>query len=262
MAAFQIDLRESTEHEVHNIALAADRLTNTVIPGGQVFSLNETIGPYTEDQGFLPGRNYIAGQVTLDVGGGVCMIATMLYNLTVLSNLPVVQRKPHSMTVPYVPPGQDASVSWTAGVDYRFRNNTSGPILIWAKTADDELSMAFYGQEPAPAVKWRHEILSHTPAATVRRYNPELAAHEERLVNPGFDGYLVRSWAEVTFADGQTTIRHLGTSHYMPSPRIIEHGIQIERGATDFFRAKKGPDHEIAIRSWLPGLDSNQQPPG
>ena len=239
MAVYRVDLEESTEHEIHNIALAATKLTGTVIPAGGTFSLNEAIGPYTEAQGFLPGRNYIAGQITLDVGGGVCTVATMLYNLTILSNLPVVQRKPHSMIVPYVPPGQDATVSWTASVDYRFRNTTSGPIMIWAKIAEDTLFMAFYGQESPPAVQWRHEILSHTPAATVRRYNPELAANEERLVSPGFDGYLVRSWAEITFPDGRTMIRHLGTSHYMPSPRIIEHGLRIEREAMSLLQAAR-----------------------
>lgn len=224
MAAFRAELRDAIAHEAHNIALAAQALTGLTIPSGSVFSLNQTVGPYNEAKGFRAGPNYVGGQVVLDVGGGVCKISTMLYNLTVLSNLPVVQRKAHTMTVPYVPPGQDAAVSLGAGVDYRFHNNTSGPILIWAEFVDGMLYMAFYGQQESPRVRWRHQILSHTPAPTVRRYNPELAPDEERLLSPGYDGYSVRSWAEITFADGQTKIRHFGVSHYMVSPRVIEYG--------------------------------------
>jgi vancomycin resistance protein VanW len=224
MAAFRTELGESVAHETHNIALAAERLTGLIIPGGSVFSLNQTVGPYSEAKGFRLGQNYVGGRVILDVGGGVCRIATMLYNLTILSNLPVVQRKPHTMVVPYVPPGQDATVSLTAGVDYRFHNNTPGPILIWARIVGDTLYMAFYGQQETPTVKWRHQILSHNPASTVRRHNPELGPGEERQLSPGYDGYRVRSWAEITYANGQTKTRHLGVSHYVVSPKIIEHG--------------------------------------
>lgn len=224
MAAFKSVLSEPIGHEAHNIALAAERISGSVVPPGGVFSQNSILGPYDASNGYLAGPNYVNGNVVLDVGGGVCKIATMLYNLTVLSNLPVVYRRPHSMIVPYVPPGQDATVSFSAEVDYRFRNDTDAPILIWARKTGSGLYMAFYGREAPPQVRWQHEILSHVRATTVYRYNPELNVGEEHVVSPGFDGYVVRSWAEVTYPDGRREQRPLGVSSYRMSPRVIERG--------------------------------------
>jgi vancomycin resistance protein VanW len=224
LAACRLVLEEPIAQESYNVALAAQRLKGITVAAGAVFSLNESLGPYTEERGFLPGPNYVGGQVVMGVGGGVCKIATALYNLTVLSDLPVIQRKAHTMVVPYVPPGQDATVSLAAQVDYKFRNNTPRPILIWAQVTDDTLYMAFYGERSGPTVQWRHKVISHTPATIVRRLNPELKAGEERELSPGYDGYCVRSWAEITYADGQTKTRHLGVSCYTMAPEIIEYG--------------------------------------
>ena len=94
-------------------------------------------------------------------GGGVCKIATTLYNLAVLSNLEVIERHNHSMPVNYVPYGQDATVAY--GVkDLRFKNTTENSILIWAEMIGNRLYMGFYGSEKPPKVIWNHEVSNVT----------------------------------------------------------------------------------------------------
>jgi len=231
MAAFRAVLPDPFESERENIALAARSLTGTIVQPGETFSQNETLGPYTEEKGYCPGPNYSGGKVVIGTGGGVCKISSMLYNLTVLSDLPIVSRREHSMLVPYVPPGQDATVSYSGGVDYRFRNDTDGPILIWGEMIDDTLFMAFYGSRPAPRVEWQHDVLSRTEPTIERCRNPDLESGQSRVIFEGFEGITVQSRALITEPNGDRRTRDLRVSSYQMSPRVEEHAPQDKRWA-------------------------------
>jgi vancomycin resistance protein VanW len=222
LAAFRIVLSDPIANESANAGLAMERLRGTVVAPGASFSINQALGPYTAENGYLPGPSFAAGELVITEGGGVCQIATLLYNLCVLSNLPIIYRQPHTMLVPYVPPGRDAAVSYTAGLDFRFRNNTAAPLLIWGQRDGEALTMAFYGRTAPPQVVWRHQTLSYEPQTTDVRYNAQLPAGEERVVTEGSPGYVIRNWAEVTYDDQRVEIRQLGVSSYRMRPRIVE----------------------------------------
>ena len=104
MAAYKATLHDPLPGEGFNIRLAARQLAGTVVQPGKIFSQNNTIGPYTSYKGYQTGPTYAGCNVTRTVGGGVCKIASLLYNIATLSDLKVIMRSPHSMTVPYVPP--------------------------------------------------------------------------------------------------------------------------------------------------------------
>ena len=144
MAAFQTTLPDPLPGEEYNVALAADRLAGTTLQPGAEFSMNRRVGPYDGRRGFREGPTYVGGKVAKTSGGGVCKIASTLYNVTTLANLQILERHPHGMQVPYVPPGQDATVS-EGYQDFRFRNNSKTPIFIWADTRGNTLYMAIYG---------------------------------------------------------------------------------------------------------------------
>lgn len=223
MAKYQATLKEPLPGEMNNVGLAADKLAGTMIPDGKVFSQNREIGPYTSANGYQSGPMYKGTKIVTSTGGGVCKIASVLYNLAILSNLPVYERYNHSMTVPYVPPGQDATVSY--GVkDIRFLNNTGGPIVIWAETVGNTLYMAFYGQEIPPQVTWHHQELKRIKYWTVYRYNENLGKGIERLLVTGQDGLVVKSWITIEYPDGETKIKELGKNYYDALPEIIEKG--------------------------------------
>lgn len=223
LAAYRATLKDPLPGEGENIALAARKLAGTVVSPGKVFSQNAALGPYTRDKGYRPGPTYQGDQFITTVGGGVCKIASLLYNLATLSDMEVVMRYPHSMTVPYVPPGQDATVYY--GVkDFRFRNNTDMPLLLWAQRVDNTVYMAVYGRRPAPQVTWHHQVLKRFKYGTVYRYNAKLARGEEREVMPGQEGLIVKSWVSVTMPDGQVVTRKKGVSFYSPAPRVVERG--------------------------------------
>ena len=222
MAAYRTVLRDPLPGEEDNVHLAAKMLRGILIKPGKVFSQNGSIGPYTIERGFQKGPTYIGSKLTTTIGGGVCKIASTLYNVTALCNLEIVERYNHSMPVPYVPYGQDATVAYGAR-DFKFRNDTDTPIMIWAEGVDNVLYIAFYGRHPAPYVEWRHETIEVRKASREVKVNPGLMPGEEKVVLEGMDGAVVKSWLYIKGQDW-TQVRYMGVSDYKPMPYSIERG--------------------------------------
>lgn len=222
LGGYRTVLRDPLPGEEYNVHLAASLLAGSVINPDEIFSQNLSIGPYTEEKGFEKGPTYIGNTLTTTVGGGVCKIASTLYNVAVLSNLKIVERHNHSMPVPYVPYGQDATVAY--GVkDIRFKNNTDSDIMIWAQGIDNVLYIAFYGSLPAPAIEWTHEVVEIRKAPVKYKINPQLGAEEQKLLLEGMDGALVKSWITIT-TGSSVVVKYMGVSDYKPMNHIIEKG--------------------------------------
>ncbi|AEG61089.1 VanW family protein [Desulforamulus ruminis] len=223
MAAYKAALHDPLPGEEYNIGLAASKLAGTVIKAGAVFSQNQTLGPYTQSKGYQAGPTYAGSKVTTTVGGGVCKIASLLYNVATLSDLQIIMRYPHSMTVPYVPPGQDATVF--CGVkDLRFLNDTGGSVMIWSQKVGNTVYMALYGTKKPPKVTWHHRVLKRHNYWFTEKLNPNLPSGEEKIALPGQEGLIVRSWVTVEYPDKTKLTKNRGMSWYSASPCIIEHG--------------------------------------
>lgn len=210
-----------TDDERENINLAAKSIAGTVLEPGDVFSQNEVAGPYTEEVGYLEGEGYVGGEVVKDFGGGVCNVATTLYNTSIISDVEIVERHNHSMPVDYVPYGQDAAVAY-GYKDFQFKNDTEDPMLIWAELVDNRLYMAFYGKESGPEVVWEHETLSVTETYTEYRTNPELDEDEENVLVEGMDGKEIDSFIKIKYDNGEEEVKDLGRSSYNPLINLIE----------------------------------------
>ena len=223
LAAYQTVLKDPLPGEEYNVHLGANLLAGKVIKPGGIFSQNHTVGPYVESRGFKKGPTYVGTTLITTIGGGVCKIASTLYNVTILSNLEIVERHHHGMPVPYVPSGQDATVAYGAK-DFKFRNNTDDDIMIWAQGIGNVLYMAFYGKSKPPAVQWHHEILERQVAPKLYKSNPSLPAGTEKMVIEGMDGLTVRSWITIKNEDGTETTKQLGISYYKPFPYVMERG--------------------------------------
>ena len=223
MAAFCSVLIDPLPGESHNVELAAKSVKGIVIPPGEIFSQNELIGPYTGERGYKMGTSFAGANLVQTEGGGVCKIATTLYNVAILGDFEIVERHNHSMPVNYVPYGQDATVAY-GYKDFKFKNNRDFPILIWSELIGHRLYIAIYGQEEAPEVEWVHEISNFHEFPILYRTNPDLEEGEERVVIKGIRGATVKSRVIVRHQDGTSQVKDLGTSFYHPLPRVIERG--------------------------------------
>jgi vancomycin resistance protein YoaR len=115
-----------------NIRLATKALDYYLVAPGQVFSFNRTVGPTTAERGYKLAPIIVGGRIVPGLGGGICQVATTLYNAVDYSELEVVERYMHSKPVGYVPRGRDATVSYH--LDFKFRNSSNRYILIRAWT--------------------------------------------------------------------------------------------------------------------------------
>jgi vancomycin resistance protein VanW len=223
IAMYHASLPDPILNERHNIALGAKYVCGAVVQPDETFSLNQRLGWRSRQRGFLEGPMYSGNRVVPTVGGGICKIASVMYNTAVLANLKIVERHAHSMTVPYVPPGQDATISY--GVkDFKFMNITKHPILIWVENIGDTLYMAFYGSSLPPKVEWIHDILLKKKTWTRRINDPTLPKGSEKVIYEGSDGIVVHSWTRISYHDGATEKRDMGISSYRQGPRIIAVG--------------------------------------
>lgn len=221
MAAYKTVLKDPLPGEEYNVHLAARYINGTVVKPGGYFSQNNKAGPYTVGRGFRKGPVYLGTRVSETIGGGVCKIASTLYNVTTLSDLAVIERHHHTMPVPYVPYGQDATVFYGCK-DFQFKNTTEYPVLIMAKGVDNVLYIGFYGSEKPPEVKWHHQVLKVIKAPVYYQKNSTLAKGTRKMTHEGMDGAILRSWLTITMPDGTVKTKNLGKSYYDPLPYTIE----------------------------------------
>ncbi len=129
----------------HNIALAAQGVSNVLLWPGERFSFNDIVGPRSPERGYLPAPVFLMGGHGIDFGGGVCQVASTLYNAALMAGLHIDERHPHSKPVHYVPEGRDATVAYP-GVDLRFTNNKEGPVIIRAGVSGSSLWVKIMGR--------------------------------------------------------------------------------------------------------------------
>jgi vancomycin resistance protein YoaR len=130
----------------NNIKIAVNTINNTVVFPGETFSFNKVVGKRTANKGYLRAPIIIKGELSEDIGGGICQVSTTLFNAVDNAGLQIIQRFSHSRKVPYIRPGRDATVSWY-GPDFVFKNNYNQPILIQAKTLGNKIIIKVFSSD-------------------------------------------------------------------------------------------------------------------
>ncbi|WP_173677062.1 VanW family protein [Sulfobacillus sp. hq2] len=212
----------ATPSQAKNIELAASRINGTVIQPGHIFSYYKVVGPYTAENGYGWGRAFVGDRIVPSVGGGVCQGSSTLYSALLRTGLPIIERHNHGLTVPYLPPGEDATVA-SDYLNFQFRNNRSTPILLSAQAGQRHLTVKIWGASAGPEIIVHHKTLQTYPYRTIVRYNSKLKPGEEKILAPGQPGVRVETWLEIKEPQGTRT-KVIGIDHYRPSPRIIEKG--------------------------------------
>lgn len=214
--------RHASPSQAKNIELVAHRLNGVVVNPGQTFSYYKCVGPYTQQNGFGWGRAFAGDRIIPSMGGGVCQGASTLYSALLKTELAIVERHRHGLTVPYLPPGEDATVAASANLDFRFKNNQASPILIAAAADSDKrfLTISVWGAKPAPEIQVKHRILAKYPYQTIQKMNPKLDTGSKVLF-PGQFGAKVQTWVELKSEDKMIR-REIGVDVYRASPRVIE----------------------------------------
>ena len=163
------DFSGSAAYRVTNIQVGLKVLDGVLIPPGDEFSFNETIGAIDESQGFVEGYAIVQQRTQLEFGGGICQDSTTVFRAAFWAGLPITERWGHSFYISwydkYGPTGMDSTI-FTGGVDLKFLNDTGRWLLI--QTSSDAktgiASVKFYGTPTGRKVEMIQNIYNRVSA--------------------------------------------------------------------------------------------------
>jgi vancomycin resistance protein VanW len=129
------------EGKLANLRLAAERLNGAIVVPGNIFSFWALVGAPDAANGFQIGRSIRSDAVSADVGGGLCQLSGLAYELGLRSGMDVAERHPHSQDLyteatRFTPLGLDATVVW-GYKDLRLKSNLRSPIAFSFEVSPD-----------------------------------------------------------------------------------------------------------------------------
>ena len=208
---------------VHNIKTLAAELDGTILAPDEVFSFNGNIGPRTAGKGYKEAPAIINGELQPSLGGGVCQVATTLFNTVFFGGYEVVERSNHSLFISHYPTGRDATVSY-GGPDLKFKNNSKNYMLIKANASSRTLTIDFYSTSQRVEVTYTTSApRNYKTFPTKYEDDPTLAKGVTKVKNHGSPGRDV-TVTRTTKIDGKVVKEEKFFSRYKPKTAVIRVG--------------------------------------
>lgn len=224
LARFSTPFDETERGRAWNIGLSAALLDGAVIQPGGLMSFNGVVGPRDAEHGFREAPEIVENELVPGVGGGVCQVATTVFNAALLADLAVAERYHHSRPLTYIPLGRDATLAYPS-LDLVIRNSRAFSVILTARASGGELEVSFWGRRVVPlSVSLETEELNLRPAECAVELSPDIEPGGGVVVDPPFHGRDVRLWREVV-QDGVMIRRELiWVDHYEPIPGLVRVG--------------------------------------
>ena len=132
-----------------NVRAGANRFNGVLLKPGEVFSFGALLGDVGPQTGYVPELVILGDHEEKQYGGGLCQVSSTAYRAALLAGLPIVERHNHSFAIsyytnPYGVPGVDATIYYPQ-VDFKFKNDTPGYILIQTTMVGTSLTFDYYG---------------------------------------------------------------------------------------------------------------------
>lgn len=218
----------SSDERATNVQVAAQKVTQAVIPPGGTLSFLDAVGTISVDAGFVEGKIISGGWYATDIGGGVCQVSTTVYRAALLAGLPFAEWHPHSVRVSFYeldgwPVGMDATVfqpeTPDAGItlDLVISNPTDSWILLQMNTDGETLYADLYGADTGYQVNVSDPVISDetTPGPALEKDDPDLPKGERQQTQQAQDGFTATMTRTVTL-DGDVIADDTFVSVYDP----------------------------------------------
>lgn len=218
----------SSDARATNVQVAAEKVTQAVIPPGGSLSFLDAVGTISVDAGFVEGKIISGGWYVSDIGGGVCQVSTTVYRAALLAGLSFAEWHPHSLRVSFYeldgwPVGMDAAVfqpeTPDAGItlDLIINNPTDSWILLQMSTDGAALHADLYGANTGYQVQISDPVISDetTPGPPLEKDDPDLPKGERQQTQQAQNGLTVTMTRTVTL-DGDVISNDTFVSVYDP----------------------------------------------
>lgn len=154
-----------------NLRIAAAAINGTVIMPGETFDFNKVVGPRTAERGYKKATVFTGNKGTAqELGGGICQIASTLFNTCLYADVDITERHQHSQKVSYVPLGRDAAISGEYK-NFRWTNNYDFPIKIYMDVSGGYVTCTFYTQNSEDPGNIDLKVTKNGNTYTLRRYH-------------------------------------------------------------------------------------------
>ena len=205
LASWSIAMSGSSNRQ-HNIKLLCSLIDGSLTAPGESWSFNETTGERTEEKGFKTAPVIVNGTHEDQLGGGICQVATCVFNAACYSGLGIGTRANHTYYISaYDDEGfADATVSWTTP-DLEWINDTDNYILLTASAVEGGyVTVSLWGTSDGRTVTCeRGEWEEGEEYETVYEDDDTLAEGVEELVQSGVNGRSIYIRYLVESADGE-----------------------------------------------------------
>ncbi len=165
-------IRQTAHYEgkMHNIGLAVGRLNHICVPALQALSFWQVIGSPTARHGYQLGRGIVGNKLSSDIGGGLCQIASLLYELGLRAGATVLERHAHSRDLytednRFTPLGLDATIVW-GFKDVRLANPYAQRLVFAFDVNGSNLRGRLFSERPIPIFEL--EISRRDEAGAIR----------------------------------------------------------------------------------------------
>lgn len=230
IASFSTSYNNSDLDRNANLEVAAKKISRMLLPEEE-FSLATQLEPFTTEEGYRNSKVIVNGKIELGIGGGVCQVASTLYNAILLTDLEVVQRQNHSLPVAYVPLGRDATYA-TGSIDFKFKNNTGHPIYIDSYCQNNKVIVNIYAHNEAKSIydiKFESVVTEVIPAPETQYVEDStLEAGQEVVETSALDGKKVQLY-KYYYQNGELVNKELvNNSTYKARAAVIRKGPEKE----------------------------------
>ena len=263
LASYSTTFSTAAANRAANVTLAASKINDTVLAPGQVFSYTEVLGNPSLANGFKVAPVYENGKSSQGVGGGVCQVSSTLYSAVLYADLEVVTRQNHSLTVAYLPKGQDATFAY-GSIDFKFKNDTDYPVKVAAGTNGGRLTVSIVGtkRDVDRIVQLSHKIVSTTEPTVKQTADATLPAGTKKIVSNGKTGYVVDTTKTVYENGNIVSSKVITRSTYKMVPTEVVVGSKAAAASSDAVtQAPTTPPVTYAPATQSPATPKPQTPP-
>lgn len=206
-----------------NIEVGTKLISDVILKPGEEYSVAGIMGPNTIENGFAEADSYAGDEVVTSVGGGVCQVATTLYNAVLLAELEVTERSPHTMTVGYVLPSMDAAIAEDV-LDLKFVNNQDSPVFVQGVLFEGNLTFNIFGKEtrdPGRSIEYISEVTDEVLPDT-KKYKATDSQLGAMYTISGATPAITAQLIKVVYENGEEVSREIvNYSQYLANREVI-----------------------------------------
>lgn len=263
LGAYSTDFSSSSAGRAKNVTTGCSKVNGTILYPGDEFELCSTVSPFTQENGYELAGAYQNGTTVESFGGGICQVATTLYNAVIRAELEVTMRFNHSMQVHYVQPSMDAAIAGNYK-DLRFKNNLDAPVYIEGYCSGGKIYFNIYGKETRPAnreISFESETLATVEPKVSFELNPQMALGTISVQQGSNKGCVAQLW-KIVKVDGVEQSREIfNKSRYQASPKVVTVGTKNATAESlAALRAAVATGNEAKVRSAAAALKSTEEP--